>query len=140
MLLAGVLLAGCGDSQETKPVTPPPKPKVESSASVDSLLGNAPPPSPAAAPRPAPVGTNKPVAPQMSVAAIEAKEYENWEQSSRKADWEKMLQLYVGDNKGRFPESIEELAKAFGRPLPPLPPGAVLMIDRTNKTVRMKRY
>ena len=58
--------------------------------------------------------------------------------SSRESDWNKRLQLYVGENQGRFPASIEELATAFNVPVPKLPPGAYLSIDRTNKVVRLR--
>ena len=140
-LIVSAFLVGCVDSKDSTSAPPPPKPKAEPTATVDSLLGNAPPPA-----RPAPAATpDRPPARPMPKAspsqlAEEAREYENWEQSSRKSDWEKMLQLYLSDHKGRFPESIEELAKAFSRPLPPLPPGAFLYIDRTNKVVRLKRF
>ena len=69
---------------------------------------------------------------------VREREGGNWQQSTRKSDREKMAQLYLNDPKGRFPDSIEELAKAFSRPLPPLPAGSFLYIDRTNKVVRRR--
>ena len=140
-LIVPAVLVGCGDSKDSTSASPPPKAKEESSATVEGLLGNTPPPAnpaPAAAPDRPPA---RPVPkPSPNELAAEAREYENWEQSTRKSDWEKMLQLYLSDHKGRFPDSIEELAKAFSRPLPPLPAGSFLYIDRTNKVVRLKRF
>lgn len=138
--LAVALWLGCVDSKKPDTSVTPPPPQETPSASVDSLLGNPPPPVPGAPVRPPSSAPAKPASKSSTDMAAEEREYQNWEQSSRRADWDKMLQIFVSDNKGRFPESIEELAKAYGRPLPPLPAGSFLYIDRTNKVVRLKRF
>ena len=67
-------------------------------------------------------------------------DYANYDNSSAQSDWNKRLQMYVGEHGGKFPASIEELAKAFSVPAPKLPDGAYLYIDRSNKVVRLKKF
>ena len=141
-LAAGlVFVIGCGSSETAAP--PPPQVKHQEESTVDTLLGNAPRPAtpvPQASAPPAPVAVPaRPSSPPAAgVLEAEAREYANYKNSSRESDWNKRLQLYVGENKGRFPASIEELASAFNVPAPKLPPGAYLSIDRTNKVVRLR--
>ena len=141
-LAAGLVFAlGCGSSETA---APPPQVKHQEESSVDSLLGNAPRPAtpvPQASAPPAPVVVPaRPASPpSASVQEAEDREYANYKNSSREADWNKRLQLYVGENKGRFPASIEELAGAFNVPVPRLPPGIFLSIDRSNRVVRLNR-
>ncbi len=139
-LLMAALWTACADSKKPASDLTPSPPEETPTASVDSLLGNPTPPVTGAPAQPrASTPARSATKPSIDLAA-EEREYQNWEQSSRRADWDKMLQIFVSDNKGRFPGSIEELAKAYGRPLPPLPAGSVLYIDRTNKVVRLKRF
>ena len=95
-------------------------------------------PQASAPPAPVVVPARPASPPSASVQETEDREYANYKNSSREADWNKRLELYIGENKGRFPASIEELAGAFNVPVPKLPPGAYLSIDRTNKVVRLR--
>jgi hypothetical protein len=135
------LVIGCGGSE---PAAPPPKAaKKSEDASLDKILGASPPqPStpatPAASPGP-PIPKPASPPPQVDNSAAESREYANYENSSRQSDWNKRLQMYVNEHKGKFPDSVEELAKAFNVPVPKLPDGAMLYIDRSNKVVRLKK-